>query len=89
VWIPRNKAKCKYNLTKTAAHELGHVIGIDHDYDECAAMNPYWQCPLLQGDQDGPVEWRCRIVERDDAEGAVSLYGGEVHVRRRATCPLP
>jgi hypothetical protein len=45
------------------------VLGLGHTAVRCAAMSAGWSCP------DAPAgEWRCRLLERDDVEGAVHLY---------------
>jgi hypothetical protein len=79
-----------YTTAGALAHELGHVLGLGHEEGECAAMNPSGsyrgsdRCP-----KSAPWEWRCRLLERDDVEGAVALYGGVVRkVRSPASCPF-
>jgi hypothetical protein len=58
------------------AHELGHVLGLNHEDRRCATMNSvlWYRC------RDAPPtgKWRCRLVVRDDARGAVRRYGREV-----------
>jgi hypothetical protein len=58
------------------AHELGHILGLDHAASGCAVMNPW----VLQFCGDAPLPWqyRCRLVQPDDARGAIALYGGRV-----------
>lgn len=65
------------------AHELGHVLGLDHEDRRCATMNSVlWaRC----GDP-GLDRWHCRLVERDDARGAVRRYGGSVKDREPQFC---
>jgi len=63
-----------------AAHELGHVLGLGHELRACATMNPV--VGLLCGRHPLPWEYYCRAVSKDDARGAVRLYGG--HLRRLA-----
>jgi hypothetical protein len=72
------------------AHELGHVLGLGHETRGCAAMNP-------SGNHLGPSachraepwEWRCRLLEHDDIQGAVAVYGGALHAPRAdPTCDL-
>ena len=64
------------------AHELGHVLGLGHENRRCSTMNSVlWaRCP----DNPPPGQWRCRLLERDDARGAVRRYGG----RARAPGPV-
>lgn len=66
------------------AHELGHVIGLDHEQRRCALMN-------VAVSQQGPIrcsngrnfwEYRCRMLQRDDVRGAVRRYGGVVRPLR-------
>ena len=61
------------------AHELGHVLGLDHEDRFCATMNSY----LLDGHPEycpaAPAgKWICRLLRTDDVRGAVRLYGGTV-----------
>jgi hypothetical protein len=66
-----------YTETLIAAHELGHVLGLDHQEGRCATMNAGVSRHGGQGCRFGPLwKWRCRIVEPDDIKGAVAIYGG-------------
>ena len=61
---------------KVIAHEMGHIMGIDHVKRGCAVMNTNFPkaCPL-------PKEhwrYRCRFVEADDIRGVIKLYGGRM-----------
>ena len=79
----------RYTMTLVIAHELGHVLGLDHEDRVCATMNSYLvngspkQCrPAPQG------MWTCRLLRRDDVLGAVSLYGGAIRqLRASEFCP--
>jgi matrixin len=69
----------RYEMALIVAHELGHVLGLDHEYGSCATMNPSvggdhttW-CPLPPAGT-----WTCRLLQPDDVRGAVRLYGGTV-----------
>ena len=93
VWIWRSGTRptCdRYWAAGALAHELGHVLGLGHEGRGCAAMNP-------SGSRRGPTaceraepwEWRCRLLEHDDIEGAVAVYGGAVRAPRAdPTCDL-
>jgi hypothetical protein len=69
----------RYTMALVVAHELGHVLGLDHEDRICATMNTYLvdghpeYCPAPP---DG--EWVCRLLRADDVRGAVKLYGGSV-----------
>jgi hypothetical protein len=69
----------RYETALIAVHELGHVLGLDHETHVCAAMNPTvgddhtTLCPAPPAGQ-----WTCRLLQPDDVRGAVALYGGTV-----------
>jgi hypothetical protein len=73
----------RYEMALIVAHELGHVLGLDHVYGSCATMNPSvgedhttW-CPAPPSGS-----WTCRLLQPDDVRGAVRLYGGAVRAWR-------
>jgi hypothetical protein len=68
----------RFMSARALAHELGHVLGLGHEANACAAMNPqgYLQGPSLCPHAQR-WEWRCRLLEPDDVAGAIALYGGE------------
>jgi hypothetical protein len=79
----------RYVMALVTAHELGHVLGLDHEDGVCATMNS-------RLDVDHPVQcpappdgmWVCRLLRADDVRGAVSLYGGTVRpIRGPEFCP--
>lgn len=92
---PRREECSRWALAMVAAHELGHVLGLEHETRRCAAMNPLFMhlapagCPATQA-----WEWRCGLLEPDDVRGAVRLYGGRVRPRPAPVCdtfpsPIP
>ena len=69
----------RYEMALIVAHELGHVLGLDHETRTCATMNPTVaddhtsNCPAPPRGM-----WTCRLLQPDDVRGAVRLYGGTV-----------
>ena len=72
-------ATADLTLALIVAHELGHVLGLDHETGVCATMNPTvgndhtTLCPTPPSGM-----WTCRLLQPDDVRGAVKLYGGRV-----------
>jgi hypothetical protein len=80
----------RYDAAQALAHELGHVLGLDHQEQGCATMNP---AGSLRGPEHceptPPSTWRCRLLEPADVRRAVELYGGTVRpLAGRRSCPL-
>ena len=77
----------RWSMAVIATHELGHVLGLDHENRRCAVMNSLGSAWGGQYCTDDFPEgrWRCRLIERDDARGAVRRYGG----RAKAVRPDP
>lgn len=71
-------------MAMIAAHEFGHVLGLNHETRRCATMNRVlnnWvgdRCKQANGEA---WQYRCRLLERDDVQGAIRLYGGSVNPR--------
>jgi hypothetical protein len=73
----------RYTMALVVAHELGHVLGLDHEDRVCATMNTY----LVEGHTEHCLAapegmWVCRLLRTDDVRGAVRLYGGTVRPLR-------
>ncbi|HYY04321.1 MAG TPA: matrixin family metalloprotease [Gaiellaceae bacterium] len=67
----------RYEMALIVAHELGHVLGLDHEFHQCATMNPTVgddHTTLCAAPPSG--EWTCRLLQADDVRGAIALYGG-------------
>src|SRR5215210_7244398 len=67
----------RFKVALIAAHELGHVLRLDHDDSGCALMNStiVHNAPA-RCSQPPPGKWRSGLVEPDDIRRAVALYGG-------------
>ena len=65
--------------TALAAHELGHVLGLGHETRGCTVMAPVVNAGSVSKCGLGAckVLWRC-LVQRDDGNGAIALYGRRV-----------
>ena len=65
--------------TATIAHEMGHVLGLDHENRKCTTMNAV----LWSKCKQAPVAWQfhCRTLEADDIRGAIRIYGGHLRYK--------
>ena len=67
----------RYTMALVVAHELGHVLGLDHEDRICATMNSYLVENHTEHCSAAPEGmWVCRLLRADDVRGAVRLYGG-------------
>lgn len=75
----------KNQLTKAAGaqvaidvfvHEMGHIMGLNHETKRCAIMQPvvWGGCPQPKN----PWQYRCRPLEKDDIRGGISIFGGKI-----------
>jgi hypothetical protein len=66
-----------YQLALVATHELGHVIGLDHDDRGCSIMNSWLAVdhPFMCATPPNG-KWWCRLLTANDVAGAIALYGG-------------
>jgi hypothetical protein len=90
VWLDRVSAQAikepfyQRYMVLTVVHELGHSLGLQHHHSRCAVMSYKRDqtCPKP------PVPWqyRCRLIERDDLNGALRRYGGTAKPLAREFC---
>jgi hypothetical protein len=63
--------------TLTAVHEFGHVLGLGHEGDACARMNPTFGSGGTPGEckRRSLSYWLDHPLTKDDVRGARALYG--------------
>ena len=83
-----NAREQRFSVALIAAHELGHVLGLNHEDSQCATMNATITATApIRCDQPPANQWRCGLLEDDDIAGAVKLYGGRANPPQRRYCP--
>lgn len=86
--------KCAWpGQTLVVAHELGHVLGLEHNMSGCSLMNTSHTngvAPSLCIGDDfeaaKPGRWRCRIIEKVDLKRAKRIYGGRPRLDETEWC---
>jgi hypothetical protein len=63
-------------ITLTAVHELGHVLGLDHEFRKCARMNPSLSASgtPTRCRQQSLSYWLAHPLLPDDIAGARAIY---------------
>lgn len=71
-------------LARLIAHELGHVVGLEHTGARgCQLMDQYLRSRCIGGRYSW--QYRCRFLFSDDLAGAIRLYGRRVPAPRART----
>ena len=93
-----NTNRCLYTNVLTAAHEFGHVLGLDHEDGRCAVMNSSSTSFFGPGTDPDPAwptqcapqtdAWYCRVLSGDDLKGAKKIYSGDPKVKDPQFCPV-
>ena len=86
--------KCAWpGQTLVVAHELGHVLGLEHTMSGCSLMNTSHTngvAPSLclgdDVDESKPGRWRCRVLEKVDLRRVKRIYGGRPKLREPEWC---
>lgn len=86
--------KCAWpGQTLVVAHELGHVLGLEHNTSGCSLMNTSHTngvapslCVGDDVDEVKPGRWRCRLIEKVDLKRAKRIYGGKPRLAETEWC---
>lgn len=85
----------KFQQVQLVAHEMGHVIGLEHENGVCSVMNErttFFGSPASTHPFKCPAppkkSWRCGLLSTDDISGATKLYGGVVGDLGPSSCKL-
>ncbi|RYB96135.1 matrixin family metalloprotease [Nocardioides glacieisoli] len=86
--------KCAWpGQTLVVAHELGHVLGLEHNSSGCSLMNTSHTngvapslCVGDDIDEVKPGRWRCRLIEKVDLKRAKRIYGGKPRLAETEWC---
>ena len=86
--------KCAWpGQTLVVAHELGHVLGLEHNTSGCSLMNTSHTngvapslCVGDDIDEVKPGRWRCRLIEKVDLKRAKRIYGGNPRLAETEWC---
>lgn len=78
-------------IAATMAHEMGHVLGLDHTRG-CSLMTGQDTQGFGIGDTCGDTPptgmWSCRLIKAMDLRAAARRYGGRGTLKRARYCPL-
>ena len=83
--------------TLVLTHELGHVLGLQHDDSRCSVMNSFHvngvapgQCftPEVTDFDERPGRWWCGGLVKKDIKRAKRMYGGKVQVPTTPWCDI-
>lgn len=74
--LRESKAEGNWVATTIMTHEMGHIMGLDHETKRCAVMQP--AIGIGCANAKDPWQYRCRVLETDDVRGGVALFGGKV-----------